>query len=182
MAELALTDRLQPARLDRLIDDERSIVLVKVTTSVELLEQLALSPEAFADILRGQGLTPQKQERQGGALELHCTASREYASPAQLRSLIIKPPGAPGGVALQSFATFESHVVPNLELESAERRMISMRRLRECVYRDLGWLFNSVNLDSEQDLDHVPYVAASVLNFGLPSFAGRMASSIDQNQ
>jgi type VI secretion system protein ImpF len=182
MAELALTDRLQPALLDRLIDDERSIVLVKVTTSIDLLEQLALSPEAFADILRGQGLTPQKQERQGGTLELHCTASREHASPAHLRSLIIKPPGAPGGVALQSFASFESQVVPNVELESAERRMISMRRLRECVYRDLGWLFNSINLDSAQDLDHVPYVAASVLNFGLPSFAGRMASSIDQNQ
>jgi type VI secretion system protein ImpF len=57
--------------------------------------------------------------------------------------------------------------------------MLSMRRLRECVLRDLGWLFNSLNLDSTQDLASVPHVAASVLNFGLPSFAGRMTSSID---
>ncbi len=54
-----------------------------------------------------------------------------------------------------------------------------MRRLRECVLRDLGWLFNSLNLQSTQDLQPVPQVASSVLNFGLPSFAGRMASSID---
>jgi type VI secretion system protein ImpF len=54
-----------------------------------------------------------------------------------------------------------------------------MRRLRECVYRDLGWLFNAVNFDSEQDLSAVPHVAESVINFGLPSFAGRMSSSID---
>jgi type VI secretion system protein ImpF len=182
MSELGLTDRLQPALLDRLIDDERSVVLVKVTTSIELLEQLALSPEAFTDILRGQGLVLQKHVRLGSTLELHCTASREHTSPAQLRSLIVRPPGAPDGVALQSFASFDSHVVPNVELESADRRMISMRKLRECVYRDLGWLFNSVNLDSEQDLGHVPYVAASVLNYGLPSFAGRMASSIDRSK
>lgn len=73
-------------------------------------------------------------------------------------------------------------MVPNTELESTERRQISMRRLRECVHRDLSWLFNSVNLDSAQDLSAVPEVAASVLNFGLPSFAGRMTSSIDQQQ
>ena len=57
--------------------------------------------------------------------------------------------------------------------------MLSMRRLRECVLRDLGWLFNSLNLESSQDLQSVPQVISSVLNFGLPSFAGRMATSID---
>jgi type VI secretion system protein ImpF len=73
----------------------------------------------------------------------------------------------------------QSASVPNVELEPADRRMLSMRRLRECVLRDLGWLFNSLNLESYQDLDSVPQVASSVLNYGLPSFAGRMASSID---
>jgi type VI secretion system protein ImpF len=180
MAELGLNDRLQPALLDRLIDDERSIIVIKVTTSAELLEQLVLPVDAFVQILRGQGLTIQKQEGVNGAIELHCTSTRAAAGPAQLRSLIVKPPGAPAGVALRTFATFESRVVPNVELESNERRMISMRRLREYVHRDLGWLFNAVSIDSEQDLSALPHVASSVLNYGLPAFAGRMASSIDQ--
>jgi type VI secretion system lysozyme-like protein len=182
MVELALNDRLQPALLDRLIDDERSIVLVKATTSLEMLEQLALPAEAFAEILRAQGLKVEKVARVGPTLELHCTASREHANPAQLRAVLIKPPGAPQGVTLQTFASFESRAVLNTEIEALDRRMLSMRRLRECVQRDLGWLFNTINLDSEQDLSAAPHVAASVLNFGLPSFAGRVASSIDQGQ
>jgi type VI secretion system protein ImpF len=182
MAELGLNDRLQPALLDRLIDDERSVILIKVSSSVDLLEQLLLPVDVFIEILRGQGLTVQKQERSNGALELHCTSTRASAGPAHLRGLIIKPPGAPAGVALRTFATFESRVVPNTELESNDRRMISMRRLREYVHRDLGWLFNAVSLDSEQDMSDLPYVASSVLKYGLPAFAGRMASSIDQAQ
>jgi type VI secretion system protein ImpF len=179
MAELGLNDRLQPALLDRLIDDERSVILTTVTTSVDLLEQLALPVDALIEILRTHGLSVQKQERSNGAIELQCTSTRAATSPAQLRSFVIRPPGAPDGVPLRSVANFESHVTANTELESGDRRMLSMRRLRECVHRDLGWLFNAVNLDSEQDLSAVPHVAASVLNFGLPSFAGRMASSID---
>jgi type VI secretion system protein ImpF len=182
MAELSLNDRLQPALLDRLIDDERSVVLVKVTTSGELLEQFGLSLEAFTDILRNQSLKVLKTESDGGAHELHCSASRAQAGPAQLRAISFKPPGAKREVTLQAFAEFESRVVPNLDIESAERRMISMRRLRDCVYRDLSWLFNCISLDSEHDLSAVPHVAASVLNFGLPSFAGHIASSIDQNK
>ena len=182
MAELALHDRLQPALLDRLIDDERSVAIVKVTTRSAQLEELGLSLEAFTEILRAQGLKLQKTERAAGTLELHCTASRAQASPAQLRSVAIKLPGAAQDVTLQTFAEFESRVVLNLDIESVDRRMISMRRLRECVHRDLGWLFNSISLDSAQDLSAVPHVAASVLNFGLPSFAGLIASSIDQNK
>jgi type VI secretion system protein ImpF len=182
MAELGLKDRLQPALLDRLIDDERSVIVIKVSTSLEVLEQLMLPVDAFIEILRGQGLTMQRQERADGAIALHCTSSRAGAGPAQLRSLVLRPPGAPQGVSLGSVATFESRVVPNTELESSERRLISMRRLREYVHRDLGWLFNAVSLDSEQDLSAVPQVASSVLNYGLPAFAGRMASSIDQSQ
>jgi type VI secretion system protein ImpF len=180
MAELSLNDRLQPALLDRLLDDERTVALVKVTASLDVLEQLGLAADAFIAILIGYGMKLQNQQRADGVLELQFQASREHTSPAQLRAIVIKPPGATEGVALGSFATFESRAVPNLELESAERRMISMRRLRECVHRDLGWLFNSVSLDSGQDLSGAPYVAASVLNYGLPSFAGRMTSSIDR--
>jgi type VI secretion system protein ImpF len=179
MADLALNERLQPALLDRLIDDERTVALVHVVAQIAALERLELPVQGFIDILTAQGLSPQQRELAGDCIELRFTASRSRASPAQLRALLIRPPGAPDGVQLQSFATVQSASIPNLELESAEHRMLSMRKLRECVLRDLGWLFNSLSLESAQDLDAVPEVASSVLNYGLPSFAGRMASSID---
>jgi type VI secretion system protein ImpF len=179
MADLALNERLQPALLDRLIDDERTVALVTVLADVAALERLQLPVQALIDILVGQGMSLQQRESAGDFIELRFTASRSHANPAQLRALVLRPRGAPDGVQLQSFATVQSASVPNVELEPADRRNLSMRRLRECVLRDLGWLFNSLNLDSSQDLESVPHVASSVLNFGLPSFAGRMASSID---
>jgi type VI secretion system protein ImpF len=178
MAELALHDRLQPALLDRLLDDERTIALVRVLVDSELLERIGLPLQALVEILTSQGLRLQGQESEGNRIELRFTA-RAHASPAQLRALVLRPPRAPEGVPLQSLATIESTAVPNTELESTERRMLSRAKLRECVYRDLGWLFNSLSLGSSQDLSAFPAVASSVLNFGLPSFAGRMASSID---
>jgi type VI secretion system protein ImpF len=179
MADLALNERLQPALLDRLIDDERTVALVNIVAETAALERLALPERGLIDIVVAQGMTLQQREIVGDFLHLRFTASRTHANPAQLRALVLQPPGAPDGVQLQSFATVQSASVPNVELESAERRMLSMRRLRECVLRDLGWLFNSLSLDSSQDMENVPQVASSVLNFGLPSFAGRMASSID---
>jgi type VI secretion system protein ImpF len=182
MADLALTERLQPALLDRLIDDERTVALVSVVAETAALQRLKLPEQALIDILTAQGMSLQHREPAGDFLHLRFTASRAHANPAQLRALLIRPPGAPDGVQLQSFATVQSASAPNVELEPAERRMLSARRLRECVLRDLGWLFNSLNLDSIQDLEAVPHVASSVLNFGLPSFAGRMASSIDPQE
>jgi type VI secretion system protein ImpF len=179
MADLALNERLQPALLDRLIDDERTVALVNITIEAGALQRLELPEQALIDILVAQGMTLQLRESAGDMLELRFTASRAHANPSQLRALLLRPPRAPDGVQLQSFATVQSASAPNLELESAERRMLSTRRLRECVLRDLGWLFNSINLESTQDLQSVPQVASSVLNFGLPSFAGRMASSIN---
>ncbi len=63
--------------------------------------------------------------------------------------------------------------------ESRERRVLSPARLRESVRRDLSWLFNSINLASAQSLDEFPFVAQSVLNYGLPALAGMTASSVD---
>src|SRR5882762_5254691 len=179
MADLALNERLQPALLDRLIDDERTVALVTVAVETAALERLRLPEQALIDIFVAQGMALQRREAAGDLLELRFTASRSHANPAQLRALVLRPPGAADGVQLQSFATVQSASVPNVELESADRRMLSTRRLRECVLRALGWLFNSLNIESSQDLQSVPQVASSVLSFGLPSFAGRMASSID---
>ena len=61
----------------------------------------------------------------------------------------------------------------NTQLESPDRRAMSMRRLREAVLRDLGWLLNACGIDDVVDLERYPEVRRSVLNFGLRSLAGR---------
>jgi type VI secretion system protein ImpF len=68
---------------------------------------------------------------------------------------------------------------PDAKLEARERRVLSMRALRQSVQRDLGWLLNANGLASVQDLTGYPYVARSVINFGLPDIAGKTASGID---
>ena len=68
---------------------------------------------------------------------------------------------------------------PEERQESREKRILSPSRLRESVRRDLTWLFNTPNLATVMDLDKFPMVAESVLNYGLPSLAGRTTSSVD---
>ena len=63
--------------------------------------------------------------------------------------------------------------------ESREKRVLSPARLRECVRRDLTWLLNTTNLGALQDLTEQPEVQRSVLNYGMPDFAGRTASTVD---
>ena len=68
---------------------------------------------------------------------------------------------------------------PERATEPRESRVLSPARLRECVRRDLTWLFNTTHLQSLQNLDELPLVARSVLNYGIPDLAGRTASSLD---
>lgn len=64
--------------------------------------------------------------------------------------------------------------------ESRTDRVLSPSRLRECVRRDLAWLFNTTNLACIQpEVDQHPLASASTINFGLPDLTGHTASSID---
>ncbi len=71
---------------------------------------------------------------------------------------------------------------PEKKAEPRERRVLSMRALRQSVQRDLAWLLNANGLASVQDLTGYPYVATSVINFGLPDIAGKTASGMDPLQ
>lgn len=62
---------------------------------------------------------------------------------------------------------------PGNTQETREQRVFSLQRLRESVLRDLGWLLNTTNLASSEDLGAHPEVARSVLNFGIPDLSGR---------
>jgi len=68
---------------------------------------------------------------------------------------------------------------PDRKQESRDARVLSPSRLRDCVRRDLAWLLNTTHLMSVQDLNELPQVARSVVNYGMPDMAGRTVSGID---
>jgi type VI secretion system protein ImpF len=61
---------------------------------------------------------------------------------------------------------------PDKLVESRERRVLSLRTLREGVLRDLAWLLNTTNLLSVSDVPRLPHLANSVLNYGMPDISG----------
>jgi type VI secretion system protein ImpF len=61
---------------------------------------------------------------------------------------------------------------PDQAVEARERRVMSVRGLREGVLRDLAWLLNTTNLTSVSERFRLPHVANSVLNYGLPDLSG----------
>lgn len=64
--------------------------------------------------------------------------------------------------------------------ESRLDRVLSPSRLRECVRRDLAWLFNTTNLSClSAEIEEYPLVVQSTINYGLPDLTGHTASSID---
>jgi type VI secretion system protein ImpF len=65
------------------------------------------------------------------------------------------------------------------KVESRERRVISSRKLRESVLRDLAWLFNTMPLGQTEDLTDFPAVRESVLDYGMTDLAGVTLSSLD---
>ncbi len=67
---------------------------------------------------------------------------------------------------------------PDHQQESREQRILSIRRLRESVRRDLAWLFNTTHLAAVQDLGPYPEAAASTLNYGIPELSGHTVSSM----
>lgn len=186
MAELSLRERLQPALLDRLEDDERFLTIFHVEVGRAQLAQLQLAEREWLDILFAQGLRIVEQERDGTAdhgaedtLHLRLFAPTGRVSPAHLKALLLKPPGAPQGIAVQEFCRIETRNVPNAMLESSERRNVSMRRLRECVLRDVASLLNALNLETSVALERYPRVQRSVLNYGMRSLAGLSAVAVD---
>ena len=68
---------------------------------------------------------------------------------------------------------------PDKKVEPREARVLSKRKLRESVLRDLAWLFNATQLEAVNPLARAPFVRKSVLNFGMPALSGNTASSMD---
>jgi type VI secretion system protein ImpF len=186
MAELSLRERLQPALLDRLADDERFLTIFHIESTLAELARLQLAEREWLDILFGLGLRRVEDEDartpivpDDGRLLWRFFVPTGRVSPAQLKTFVLKPPGAPEGIAVQEFCRIETRNVPNAMLESSQHRIVSMRRLRECVLRDVAALLNALNLDTNVDLARYPRVQRSVLNYGMRSLAGLAAAAVD---
>jgi type VI secretion system protein ImpF len=191
MAELSLRERLQPTLLDRLVDDERMLTVFDLTVEPGELARLGLPKRDLADLLAGQGLAPFEERGAGGPaaptapaapLRMRFCAPYGRVSVPQLKALVLKTPGAPQGVSLQSFCAVEVRNELNDTPESSDQRYVSSRRLREYVCRDLAMLLNSTSLEASYDLSELPHVQRSVLNFGMPPLAGRAPKSVDLQQ
>jgi type VI secretion system protein ImpF len=183
MAELNLKDRLQPALLDRLSDDERLLTLFRIEPIAGALAAQGLTVRdvhrhLLAQGLRPEGATEAAVEQGSAETVLEYIVPGRSVSPASVRATKLQRP-AGGEAPLQACCKVEATSIVNSQLESPDRRALSMRKLREAVLRDLGWLLNSFNLEEVVDLGPYPEVRRSVLNYGLPSQAGRVMSAID---
>jgi type VI secretion system protein ImpF len=182
MAELSLKDRLQPALLDRLTDDERMVTIFRLTLNHAQLRDCGLTEPEVERALGLQGLMPvggAAVARDDGGTTREYVATGRPASQVSPRALRVRAANGQTEVPLTEFCKVEVTAAVNPQLESADRRAMSMSRLRAAVLRDLGWLFNASGMDDIVDLEPYPEVRRSVLNYGLRSLAGRSVTSID---
>jgi len=68
---------------------------------------------------------------------------------------------------------------PGNQAEPRERRVLSLRTLREGVLRDLAWLLNTTNLLSSLDGPVLPHIANSVINYGVPDLSGNSIANLN---
>ena len=108
---------------------------------------------------------------------------RERLQPSLLDRLIDESPARPvhnfmRGLAPDTIGEVDTANVQTIQSEYGTF-VISARKLRECVRRDLFWLLNTVNLEPVNDLDNFPNARNSVLNYGTPELTGTLVSNMD---
>src|SRR5258708_9101277 len=183
MADISLRERLQPALLDRLYDDERTLHVIELKATLDQLAKNGVTIKSVVDLMLAHGLRRVEDRPPiSGAEQM---ANLTFTMPsgevplARLKALPLPRSGG-GTIGIGEIMSFNVHSSPNTAPEPAERRLISMRRLRESVYRDPGWLVNTSNLQgTEPELNLYPEVHRSVLNFGLASRTRRAATALD---
>ena len=183
MAELAFEDRLQPALLDRLSDDARSVMVVEVRSTRARLAASGIELAAIESTLRAYGLRRWRADRAAPGEHDAEQLTLQFTGPADgatLNRVRLAPVAAvPEPLALGRCAEVAARSVANLNPEPAAERVISMRQLRESVLRDLAWLLATSSYDTDRSLEAWPEVQRSVFNFGLPSMAGLGLTALD---
>jgi len=65
---------------------------------------------------------------------------------------------------------------PDNASDPPSARVIDIRQLEEIVRRDLVWLLNTNNRDTDIDAEQFPYAAKSVLNYGVGEISGEYSN------
>lgn len=65
---------------------------------------------------------------------------------------------------------------PSAKTELPKDYAVTQKRMREIVQRDLAWLLNTTSLEDEINRVLYPAAASSVVNYGVPAFAGSYVS------
>ncbi|KZL12578.1 Gene 25-like lysozyme [Pseudovibrio axinellae] len=68
---------------------------------------------------------------------------------------------------------------PFQQVEARDARVVGSVNLRRSIQRDLEWLFNTTHLGSDINLDGLPEVKSSVLNFGIPDLGALTNKSVE---
>ena len=71
---------------------------------------------------------------------------------------------------------------PKKQREGRNQRVMTMRRYRQAVLRDLAWLLNTSAHIDRDGLDEFEEVTSSVLNFGVKDISGMKASSLSAEE
>ena len=173
MPELVSRENLQPSLLDRLTDHARFVERITIAYRREALAAAEGSVGQVQVMLESLGLrrvdvleedAMQVWDNQPGA--------RDFRSFLELRPRPDMPPLA------ELIEIQGRQQVPNLD-ESRDERVISGRRLRQLVLRDLVWLLNTGQMGVVVSLDDYPEVRRSVLNYGVPDPTGMSVSGAD---
>jgi type VI secretion system protein ImpF len=67
---------------------------------------------------------------------------------------------------------------PERASDTAAELVISRRQLRHIIMRDLGWLLNATQMESDVDFTFYPHAQQSTINFGLPALSGRRTNEV----
>ena len=71
---------------------------------------------------------------------------------------------------------------PSRSADTVAELTISRRQLRQIILRDLSWLLNVTNMESEVDFVIHEHARRSAVNFGLPAFSGRRISDVKKEE
>src|SRR5262249_46077980 len=143
------------------------------------LERFGILEQDLRAALTAQGLSQVERavaQEGEGMLVFHCRAPAGRVGGAQLSALVV------AGIALERIGRVTAHNVLDEAAETPERRLGVARRLRELVGRDLSLLLNASSLEVTDELEKLPNVRASVLNFGVPPYTGRTTGSAERDR
>lgn len=195
MAGMDLRQKVYPSLLDRLIDEypgfkdgcleEGAVFIVPAESPIRTLADLQGRTIAISDAEFGAWINRYLR------LEAALAVDRQYTvrilGAHDLAALAVANHQVDAGVLpipiyhryLNEGKLERRGVKPLAEIPAIpDPGAMTLTQYRTAVRRDIEWLLNAVNLATCQSFERAPEAADSVINYGIPGFGGRVASSV----